>query len=293
MFGSLTISKYAGVALLLVAAGFGLPIPEEIPIVTAGAMVGHDAQELIHDDVNGALGGGPFAYLTPQPTNVTKWWIMLPVIIIAVVVGDSVLYCIGRFGGTRLLANGWVQRRILPPDRQAKIVENFHKNGIMILLGARLTPGLRSPVFLMAGVLQMPVRRFLLADLLYAIPGVNILFWLSYVFTDRFVEAIKSVERHKPMVIAVILAAIVGAVLYKLISSRRVSTGDMSQIPGYAKPVAGVTNAIEKAVEKTVEKTIEKTAHVIDKVTHPRGHGHDADSATPAAGPPVPPAPGA
>ncbi len=288
MFGSLTISKYAGVALLLVAAGFGLPVPEEIPIVTAGAMVGHDAQELIHDDIAGALGGGPLAYLTPQPTNVTKWWIMLPVIIIAVVVGDSVLYCVGRFGGTRLLANGWVQRRILPPDRQASIVENFHKNGIMILLGARLTPGLRSPVFLMAGVLRMSVRRFLLADLLYAIPGVNILFWLSYVFTDQFVEAIKSVERHKPLVFAVILAAIIGAALYKIISSRKVSTGDMSQIPGYAKPVAGVTNAIEKAVEKTVEKTIEKTAQVIDKVTHP--HRHDAD---PVAGPPIPPAPGA
>ena len=39
MFDLVTISKYAGVAATLILAGFGVPIPEEIPIVTAGAMV--------------------------------------------------------------------------------------------------------------------------------------------------------------------------------------------------------------------------------------------------------------
>ena len=37
----------------------------------------------------------------------------------------------------------------------------------------------------MAGVLRMPFQRFLLADALYAIPGINLLFWLAYVFTDE------------------------------------------------------------------------------------------------------------
>ena len=273
IFDAVTISKYAGVAAALILSGFGAPIPEEIPIVTAGAMVGHDSQlEAVEDLLNGAIGGGPAAYLTPTPDAIVKWWIMLPLCIVSVVMGDSVLYTIGRVWGTRLMRLAWVQRRVLPLEKQQQIETNFHKNGIMILLGARLTPGIRSPVFVMAGVLRMPFRRFLLADALYAIPGVNLLFWLSYWFTDQFVEAIKAVDRHRPMVILAILSAAGGVVIYKFLTSWNLATGSVEDIPAYAKPVGVVTNAIEKTVEMTIEKTIEKTASVIDKVTHPMGH---------------------
>ena len=275
IFDAVTISKYAGVAAALILSGFGAPIPEEIPIVTAGAMVGHDSQlENVEELLNGAIGGGPAAYLSPVPDAIVKWWIMLPLCIVSVVIGDSVLYTIGRVWGTRLMRLAWVQRRVLPLEKQQQIETNFHKNGIMILLGARLTPGIRSPVFVMAGVLRMPFRRFLLADALYAIPGVNLLFWLSYWFTDQFVEAIKAVDRHRPMVILAILSAAGGVVIYKFLTSWNLATGSVEDIPAYAKPVGVVTNAIEK----TVEMTIEKTASVIDKVTHPMGHGDKSQS---------------
>ena len=259
----------------MILSGFGAPIPEEIPIVTAGAMVGHDSQlENVEELLNGAIGGGPAAYLTPTPDAIVKWWIMLPLCIVSVVIGDSVLYTIGRVWGTRLMRLAWVQRRVLPLEKQQQIETNFHKNGIMILLGARLTPGIRSPVFVMAGVLRMPFRRFLLADALYAIPGVNLLFWLAYWFTDQFVEAIKAVDRHRPMVILAILSAAGGVVIYKFLTSWNLATGSVEDIPAYAKPVGVVTNAIEK----TVEMTIEKTASVIDKVTHPMGHADKSQS---------------
>ena len=275
IFDAVTISKYAGVAAALILSGFGAPIPEEIPIVTAGAMVGHDSQlENVEELLNGAIGGGPATYLTPTPDAIVKWWIMLPLCIVSVVIGDSVLYTIGRVWGTRLMRLAWVQRRVLPLEKQQQIETNFHKNGIMILLGARLTPGIRSPVFVMAGVLRMPFRRFLLADALYAIPGVNLLFWLAYWFTDQFVEAIKAVDRHRPMVILAILSAAGGVVIYKFLTSWNLATGSVEDIPAYAKPVGVVTNAIEK----TVEMTIEKTASVIDKVTHPMGHGDKSQS---------------
>ena len=41
MFDAVAFSKYGGVFATLILSGFGLPIPEEIPVVTAGAMVGH------------------------------------------------------------------------------------------------------------------------------------------------------------------------------------------------------------------------------------------------------------
>ncbi len=270
MFDGIAISKYGGVFAALILAGFGFPMPEEIPIVTGGAMVGHDAQELkYHEEVAGAVGGGPIAYLAPAPTGVARWWIMLPLCIVGVVLSDCVLYFAGRLWGARLLKSKWVQKRVLPPDKQAKIEANFAKNGILILLGARLTPGIRTPVFLMAGILRMPVSRFLLADALYAVPGVNLLFWLSYWFTDQFVEAIKAVDRHRPMAVAVILAAVGGVIVYKLLVNRTLSTGDVEEIPRFVKPVGAVTHAFEQ----TIEKAVTTAAKVVDVVTHPLGHG--------------------
>ncbi|MFO0848817.1 MAG: DedA family protein [Gemmataceae bacterium] len=280
MFDAITLWKYGGVLAALLAAGFGAPIPEEIPVVTAGAMVGHDAQAVADYDtlsdayeVAGAVGGGPIAYLAPQPpAHLTRWWLMLLVCIVGVVVGDTVIYTVGRVWGPRLLANGWVQRHVLPPDKQHKIEANFAKNGIMILLGARLTPGIRTPVFLMAGVLRMPVQRFLLADALYAVPGVNLLFWLAYLFTDQFVAAVTAVEKHRPLVLVAVLAAVGGVVLYKLLVGRTLSTGAVEEIPAVVKPVGVVTQAVEQAIEKTVGKTVETAAKVVDKVIHPHGH---------------------
>ncbi|HET6573323.1 MAG TPA: DedA family protein [Fimbriiglobus sp.] len=295
MFDAVTLWKYGGVVGTLILAGFGLPVPEEIPIVTAGAMVGNDAREVAdynrlddaYDefgeriDPAGALVGGSVAYLWPprpeQPAHLTRWWIMLPACIVAVVLGDCVLYGFGRIGGRRLLQVGWVQRRVLPPEKQVRIEENFTKNGILILLGARLTPGIRTPVFVMAGVLKMPLSRFLLADGLYAIPGVNLLFWLAYWFTDQFRAAVEAAERHKPMVAVVVLAAVGGVVLYKVLANRKLSTGDVEEIPPYVKPVGKVAQVVEQAVELAVQKTVQTIPKVVDRVTHPLGH----KSATP------------
>ncbi len=296
MFDAVALSKYLGVFGTLLIAGFGFPIPEEIPIVTAGAFVGHDSTESHQPDALGAIAGGPVSYLAPPPTGLTKWYIMLPLCIFGVVLGDCVLFFAGRWFGPWLLEKQWVQKRLLTPAKRAQIEANFEKRGVMILLGARLTPGIRTPVFIMAGVLRMPVSRFLLADALYAIPGVNLLFWLAYWFTDQFVETIKAVDTHRPLAIMVVVAAICGVVLYKVLANRKVSTGDVDEIPSYVKPVGAVAHAVERTVEKTVEKTVGGAAYVFEKVKHPLGGGHHPpEKADPPAQPPgadKPPTPG-
>ena len=62
---------YLGVFLGIVATGLGLPMPEELPVVIGGGLV----------------GGGQ-----------ANFW-MLPVCIVCVVIGDSFLYGIGRVWG--------------------------------------------------------------------------------------------------------------------------------------------------------------------------------------------------
>ena len=44
---------------------------------------------------------------------------------------------------------------------------------MLILLFARILPGIRSPIFLTAGIMKLSWQRFLLADGIYAVPGVS------------------------------------------------------------------------------------------------------------------------
>ena len=213
---------YLGIFLGLLASGMGFPVPEELPVIMAGILVGHGDTQL-------------------------KWYIMLPVVMAGVVIGDGFLYGLGRFWGTWFLSLGWVQRRILSPEKRAQIEKNFHDRGIMVLLGARFLPGIRSPIFLMAGVLRVPFTRFLIADGLYAIPGVNILFWISYVLTDQVLVIFNKINAYKPVVVVAILSAVAGALIQRYVmSKRRVSTGEPP--PAIInKPAEVLTHAVEKA----------------------------------------------
>jgi membrane protein DedA with SNARE-associated domain len=226
--------SYLGIFLLLLAAGFGLPIPEELPVLTAGVLVGHEDTPL-------------------------RWWIMLPVCIAGVVIGDGVLYGAGRLFGKRIVNNSWFQRKILSKEKRLHIEKNFHERGIWVLLGARLLPGIRSPVFLMAGVLRVPFGRFLLADGLYAIPGVNLLFWLAYFLTDQVLVVFNKVNEYRPLVAVGVLSAVVGILIYKFVVARPVAVGDPVHVP------------------ELVKKPAEAVAHMVDHVVESVTHRHHAD----------------
>jgi membrane protein DedA with SNARE-associated domain len=256
---------YQGVFFALIAAGFGFPIPEELPVITAGVLVGHEDTTL-------------------------KWYIMLPVVMAGVVLGDGILYAIGRIWGHKLLDLRWVQRNFVPPEKRHEIEKNIADKGIMVLLGARLLPGIRTPIFIMAGVLRVPVGRFLFADLIYAIPLVNVLFWLSYMLTDQMLVLFNKVNEYRSLVAVAILSGVAGALVQKYILSRHVSTGEPPHVPKIiSKPAGAVAHAIESAVEKVTGRH-----HQNEKEAADRGHEvggkrpetgdrrPDADSATAA-----------
>jgi membrane protein DedA with SNARE-associated domain len=220
---------YLGVFLALLAAGFGFPIPEELPVLTAGVLVGHEDTSLY-------------------------WYYMLPVVIAGVVIGDGVLYGMGRVWGHHLLNIGFVRRRLVPIEKQEQIEKNFAERGIWVLLGARLLPGIRAPVFIMAGVLRVPLARFLLADAIYAIPMVNLLFWLAYLLTDQVLEIFKKINEYRPLVVVAVLSGVAGALIQKYVLSRHVSTGEPPHVPSIlSKPAVAAAHVVEKVMERAAE----------------------------------------
>jgi membrane protein DedA with SNARE-associated domain len=251
---------YLGVFFSLVAAGLGFPIPEEIPIVTAGAWAGHAAEEEPADNTvpgivaNLAVAPGlpfpanlPWAALAnspqiepppPRPDHVPlRWWIMLPVCIVGVVIGDSFLYGMGRFWGPRLLETRWM-RRFMSSERREKIEGNFHRYGVLVLLFARFLPTIRAPIFIMAGTMRVSFARFVVADSLYAIPGVSLLFglsfWLGDQFRDLVSKQIEKVEKLRPILILALIAGVVAYLIHHFLR-HPLATGD----PREELPVIG------------------------------------------------------
>jgi membrane protein DedA with SNARE-associated domain len=229
MISSADFWQYAGVFGALVAAAFGAPIPEEIPIATGGVMVARAWVDPATLPPGEAVPSG------------LKWWIMLPLCIVGVVLCDAILYGIGRKWGRWLIGRKWVQRRVMSQDQFHKIERNFHDYGIRILLIARLLPGVRTPVFLSAGIVKLPFRKFLLADAIYAIPGVNLIFWLAYWLTDTFMELLYKVESYRDLAIIAILSFIAGFITAYFVR-RPVSTGSPEELPVLGKQVVTIGN---------------------------------------------------
>ena len=181
---------------------------------------------------------------------------MLPVCIIGVVVGDSFLYGIGWICGAWLVEREFVQKHLLSPSRLEEIRANFKKHGVKILLFARMTPGIRAPVFLTAGITRLPVHQFLLADGIYAVPGVSVLFFLGWYFTDTMVAQIEDGRWHRILILIVLVGA-AGYFVYHFLRGPAV-VGDPKDVPPIAQPV---------------QHTIEQTEQVRAAQGQGKGHG--------------------
>jgi membrane protein DedA with SNARE-associated domain len=165
---------------------------------------------------------------------------LLPVSILGIVIADCLLYSVGRIFGVRLL-NYRLFARILVADKRESIEQNFHKYGMKVLLFARLLPSLPSLVSITAGTMRVPFLTFLLADFVYAIPGISFLFLLAFWFGAQVIQLVQNadakVHDKVPYLILAALVAVGCFFLYHFFK-RPVSTGDPKEIPLIGEQVA-------------------------------------------------------
>jgi len=142
---------YASIFLWLFCTGVGIPpVPEEAGILYAAGLAA------VNDDV--------------------YWWIAWPATSLGIIAADLLLYGAGRLWGTQILEHRWVGR-MLAPERRRTIEDRFHRYGMQFLLMARLLPPLRTGVFLIAGTIRYSLTRFLIADCVYGVVGVGVVFF--------------------------------------------------------------------------------------------------------------------
>ena len=195
MFEWIERGSYLGIVLFLTLTGVGLPVPEEVPIVAAGAL-----------SKAGAL----------------RWYYALPACLVGALLGDSLMYAIGRFFGGRVLKEHPWWSGFLTPEREKTIEELIKKHGIKAFFVARFLVGLRSPFYLTAGILRVKYRWFLLADFICATIVIGGFFGLAYLFGDRITGLIQSAERSLTLVVLVVALVALAVITFFSFRKRRI-----------------------------------------------------------------------
>jgi membrane protein DedA with SNARE-associated domain len=146
---------YLFICCFMLAASFGLPIPEELTLISAG-LVAYAAQ---HPD--------QFPPPYPGAQGVNTFTLCI-VSFLAVFGADLVVYLIGKIFGGRIIKTQFFHKRIAGAVFD-KINSWFQKYGGWACGIFRFTPGLRFPGHLSCGLLGIPLWKFCAIDGLAAL----------------------------------------------------------------------------------------------------------------------------
>lgn len=183
-------TAYLVISSVLLLCGFGLPIPEDITLISAGILAGLGQISLRGAYIVGFLG---------------------------VLAGDTILFSLGHHYGRRLFEKR-IFKKIFTPSRIAKAEQKIHNNARMICFVARFLPGLRAPIYLCAGILRVKPSIFLLQDGLAALLSVPIWIHLGFTAGRNFGWA---VEKAKELQYVLLGALLVGGVIYWILKKRK------------------------------------------------------------------------
>jgi membrane protein DedA with SNARE-associated domain len=136
----------------LILGGLGAPLPEDLAVLTAGALVHH-------------------GQVSPVVAVCT--------VFLGVLGGDAMLFLIARRLGPAAYERR-VFRRLLPERRRIRIEEAYRRHGGRIVFFARYMGVVRAAAFAMAGIHGMKPRRFLCWDALAATISLPLMLTLGY-----------------------------------------------------------------------------------------------------------------
>ncbi|CAN5639128.1 DedA family protein [soil metagenome] len=158
-FGTLSYQPwavYGSICGFMILSAFGLPLPEEVILISAG-FVGHMAlfPAIPH----------------PPGVGVVNVHVLAAVALVAVLGSDYLIYFLGKNFGPALFRQRWFQR-VVSPERLARVKGWMQKYGYWPVIVFRFTPGVRFPGHLMCGAMGLSAWKFLAVDSIAAIISV-------------------------------------------------------------------------------------------------------------------------
>ena len=187
--------SYAGIIVLLVLTGVGLPLPEELFVIGAGIAASQGT-------------------LNP--------WLALGACLIGGLMGDFSTYWIGHHFGRNVLREHHWFTRYITPEREREMERLIERYGLKVLFAARFLVGVRSPVYLAAGITGMPFARFALFDALSATTVISTCFGLSYLFGDQIKSAFDYLRQAElALTVSIVLVGVAVGIWFYVRHQRR------------------------------------------------------------------------
>lgn len=186
-----SITGYPGLLLACIGSGLVVPLPEDFPLLYAGARV----------------AAGEWS-----------WSLVLLLGMVGVAIRDVIAWGIGRTLGDTMLHRPAI-RRFLGGKKLDRASGMVRDHGALAVFFGRFFVGFRAPVFVVAGAGGIPLRAFLLYDgigLLVAVPVTVVLGWA---FGEPLAELVFWTLQRARVVVGVSVALAVAWAVYRWVVS--------------------------------------------------------------------------
>jgi membrane protein DedA with SNARE-associated domain len=128
---------------------------------------------------------------------------------------DFFLYHVGRKYGRKIVTHKRFSR-IISTRRVRRLEKIFKKWGILVIFLGRHLVGIRSQIFLVAGVLKMPRLRFVATDAVSSLVTIGIMGGAGY-WGGSTMELIKNnVEEAQYALIILVVIAVIAIFIWRL-----------------------------------------------------------------------------
>jgi membrane protein DedA with SNARE-associated domain len=181
---------------LLFMCGMGLPLPEDIPLLVAGALIGGGQMHVV-------------------PAAILAWC--------GIIGGDCMLYMFGKrfgLGITRLplIGKHVTQERILRAEAL------FARWGVWVVAVGRLFAGIRGAMVIAAGTIRYNFIKFIIADGLAALVSGGMFMFLGYEFGSNLEYIQEKIHKDSRIIFAVVATAVVAIVAYVVFRKKKHTT---------------------------------------------------------------------
>jgi membrane protein DedA with SNARE-associated domain len=183
-----------GIFLLLILGTLGLPFPEDTTLILSGFLI---TQNIIQ--------------------SLPVFLLIYPTLLMT----DFLLYWIGKRYGRRVVEHK-IFHRIMSLNRLIKLEGIFQRWGIWVVLLGRHLLGVRAQIFLTAGVMRMPARKFLLADALSALITMAIMIGIGYFGGSQIQLLREDMARMKRMLMFSLMLIVLGWSLFRYFRRKRI-----------------------------------------------------------------------
>jgi len=168
---------------LLFSCGLGMPLPEDIPLLVSGMLVGAGRMHLL-------------------AVAIAAWC--------GIIGGDCILYYLGHRFGLNITRVPFVGKH-LTKDRIVQAERLFEKYGVWVVACGRLFAGIRGAMVVAAGTIRFNFIKFVIADGLAAIVSGGLFIWLGMKFGQNLHYISRKIHEYGEWVL---VAAIVCALIW-------------------------------------------------------------------------------